>query len=190
MLRAIALDGTVSCQPLYSAGAGLALSGATNTISLMACASGKVLKSNGTDWVCSDDAGSQSCGVGEVLVWNGTKWDCSAPYALPVATTNTLGGVKQGAGVFIAADGTLGLTACASGQVLKSNGLGGYTCQGDTDTTYSVASGSGLTLTGVAARALWHRPAQGRWQRRRGRQNGLGSSAGDVAPTASRTARS
>ena len=59
MLRAIALDGTVSCQPLYSAGAGLALNATTNTLSLMACATGKVLKSNGTDWVCSDDAGSQ-----------------------------------------------------------------------------------------------------------------------------------
>jgi hypothetical protein len=45
--------------------------------------------------------------------WRGDKtWQAlPAAYALPVATTAVLGGVKQGTGVTIAADGTLAATA-------------------------------------------------------------------------------
>lgn len=52
-------------------------------------------------------------GTGPVLkYWDGNSWealtfDSTGEYALPVATTSTLGGVKDGAGVTIAADGTI-----------------------------------------------------------------------------------
>ena len=52
-------------------------------------------------------------GTGPVLkYWDGNSWealtfDSTGEYALPVATTSTLGGVKDGAGVTITADGTI-----------------------------------------------------------------------------------
>ena len=49
---------------------------------------------------------------GQVLAWNGTAW-APATYAVPPATASSLGGVKQGSGVTIAADGTISASGTA-----------------------------------------------------------------------------
>jgi hypothetical protein len=48
--------------------------------------------------------------VGGVLHWNGASVGGGGSYSLPVATTTTLGGVKQGTGITIAGDGTLSVS--------------------------------------------------------------------------------
>jgi len=68
--------------------------------------------------------------VGDVIFYDGNAWyklgsgsgsGSGGTYELPVATSSTLGGVKQGAGVTIAADGTLTLNAATlAGYQLKS----------------------------------------------------------------------
>jgi hypothetical protein len=93
----------------------------------------------------------------------------AAPYTLPVATTTVLGGVKQGANVTIAGDGTLSVAAPYTLPVATTTVLGGvkqganvtiagdgtisvaapYTLPAATTTTLGgVIVGSGITLTG------------------------------------------
>jgi hypothetical protein len=72
------------------------------------------------------------------LVISGTP----ASYTLPVATTTVLGGVKQGAGVSIAGDGTISVTALG-GVTSVSGQTGAVVVQAQ-----NVSTASGVTLVG------------------------------------------
>lgn len=51
---------------------------ATTLNPIQGCASGKVLKWDGTNWVCGDTGSSlpTNCASGQVLKWDGTNWVC------------------------------------------------------------------------------------------------------------------
>lgn len=80
--------------------------------------------------------------------WDGSKtWkDFPVTYVLPVASATTLGGVKAGTGVAIAADGTLTVTSTGGGvtwYVPTSPGIDKFT-PGETDDEFRVVQGMGL----------------------------------------------
>jgi len=70
-----------------------------------------------------------------IKYWDGDSWEVAASgeggtYTLPVATSSTLGGVKQGARVTIAADGTLSADVQATDISGKENSLGNPSVNG------------------------------------------------------------
>ena len=86
-MRAIASDGTVTCQVAssssYSAGSGLALNGQVFTLRTD-CSAGQLLKWTGTEWVCASDAGtvvSYVAGTGLALSGSTFSADLSAVQA-------------------------------------------------------------------------------------------------------------
>ena len=105
------------------------------------CAPGQAIRTVGQDGTVqceTDDVGSGGGGT--------------------VTQVNTGTGLAGGP---ITSTGTLSVAApyrlpqsCTNGQVAKSNGAGAWNCAADTDTntTYSVAAGGGLALTGTAFR--------------------------------------
>lgn len=61
-----------------------------------------------------------------VKYWDGDSWEAATAsaagtYTLPVATSSTLGGVKQGTGTSIAGDGTISVTAAGIGLGTSDN---------------------------------------------------------------------
>ncbi|MDH5286404.1 MAG: hypothetical protein OEX23_07180 [Betaproteobacteria bacterium] len=111
-----------------------------NALFPLTCAAGQVMKWNGLAWTCADD--SLGGGGG-----GGTVTSVAAGTGL-TASPNPI----VGAGVINLALGYQLPQSCASGQVAKSNGAGGWTCQNDNDTNSggtvtSLAAGTGITLT-------------------------------------------
>lgn len=79
-----------------------------------------------------------------IKYWDGDSWEVAAAgeggtYTLPVATSSVLGGVKQGAGTSIAADGTISVTAAGIGLGTTDNAAFG-----------SVNAAGGTLSAGVA----------------------------------------
>ena len=154
-----------------SASAPLVSTGGLNpVVGLGPCASGEILKWNGSAWACAaDSTGSggisgvtasaplassggaspnitmNPCPTGQVLKSNGTSWACAAD---EVGTGS--GGVSSvSAAAPLQSTGgaspVISLGSCASGQVLKWNGSA-WTCAADENQTYS--AGIGLALAG------------------------------------------
>lgn len=110
-LRSVDANGGVQCEPIPAG--------------LMSCASGEVLKSNGSGWVCAADIGIAGVTVGSGLSGGGTSGTVS-----------------------------VGLISCASGQVLSSSGSG-WACATPASFTGTFTGNTTLTgdLTVVGARA-------------------------------------
>ncbi len=100
----------------------------------LTCSSGQVMKWNGTTWACSNDnAGSGGGTVTSISAGTGLQGSPN-----PITTTGALN----------LAPGYQLPQGCANGQVAKSNGSGGWTCQADANSGGSVTSvtaGTGLT---------------------------------------------
>jgi hypothetical protein len=96
------------------------------------CASGQVMKWNGTTWTCANDNGGGSGTVTSVAAGTGLQ-----------GSPNPI----TGAGALNLAASYQLPQACTNGQVAKSNGAGGWTCAADngSGTVTSVATGTGLT---------------------------------------------
>lgn len=102
----------------------------------LTCASGQILKWNGTTWACSNDNTGGGGGGGTV-------------------TSVTAGAGLQGSPNPITGSGSIGIAAsyqlpqaCSNGQVPKSNGSGGWACAADavgSGTVSSVTAATGLT---------------------------------------------
>ena len=102
----------------------------------LTCAAGQVMKWDGLQWACANDAIGGGGGGGTVT---------------SVAAGTGLQGSPNpitGAGAINIAPGYQLPQACSNGQVPKSNGAGGWACGTDaagTGTVTSVATGAGLT---------------------------------------------
>lgn len=99
-----------------------------------------------------------TCASGQVMKWNGTAWACANDVTGGgggSVTSVAAGTGLQGSPNPITGAGALNLApsyqlpqACSNGQVPKSNGSGGWTCGTDSNaggTVTSVATGTGLT---------------------------------------------
>ncbi|HEX7478492.1 MAG TPA: hypothetical protein VF331_11840 [Polyangiales bacterium] len=145
------------------------------------CASGQLLKSDGAgSWTCQNDIDTNtaySAAASGGLALTGTAFSLASSAAgaglslsngvMSIASTAAGAGLALSSGVMSIAPTTAGhglsLTSgvldvvpdsgsCTAGQLLKSNGAGGWTCQNDidTNTAYSAAASGGLSLTGTA----------------------------------------
>jgi len=140
-----------------AAGFGLTGGGTSGnvTLGLTPCATGQLLKWNGSSWACSPDAGINGvtavpgggvfvgppgpdgnpgitlvhdCASGQILKWSGTSWACAPDTGVTSVTS-------VGGGIFATPnpDGTVGIFldhACAPGQILKFNGTS-WACASD-----------------------------------------------------------
>ncbi len=73
------------------------------------------------------------CAVGEVLKYNGTEWACAADEDSPTTTLDWSNITNRPSGLDDGDDDTdtLSNIPCASGEVIKSDGAGGWTCSVD-----------------------------------------------------------
>ncbi|HJQ51290.1 MAG TPA: hypothetical protein VJ838_12325 [Gaiellaceae bacterium] len=105
---------------------------------------------------------STGCSSGGLLKWNGSTWACG----VDENAGGTITGVTAGTGltgggtsgnVSVALDGSYQLpqSGCASGQVVKSDGSGGWSCQDD------IAGGSDLYYDSTDASQELPRPTGG-----------------------------
>lgn len=107
---------------------------ATNLLPTVACANNQIARWNGSAWACSTDANS-----------GGTVTSVGSGTGLSGGPITTSGSLSIAAGYQLP-------QSCTNGQVPKSNGAGGWTCQNDNDTNSggtvtSLTSGTGITLT-------------------------------------------
>lgn len=80
--------------------------------------------------------------VSSTLYWNGVA--VGSTYSLPVASSSTLGGVKVGAGISVAGDGTLSVAALTRRQL--------FTVGNGTDTAFNLAHNFSTTGVSVSIR--------------------------------------
>jgi hypothetical protein len=190
-------DGTVSCAAgatgtgditAVAAGSGLMGGGTAGDVALalMPCASGELLKSTGTAWVCASEttgiagvtAGTglmgggttgtvtlsliTSCAAGQLLKWSGAGWMCANDIDTDTNSGGTITGVTVAPSSGLVGGGTTGNVSlslpmtCAAGQMLKWNGAA-WACANDIDTDTN--SGGTITSTAWSAAA---RPATSR----------------------------
>lgn len=88
---------------------------------------------------------------GVTWAWDGTTWLCkgvTGTYSLPPATASTLGGIKVGTNLTVAADGTLAAVTGASINCFSNIAVSGYdsvVADSNSDTLTLVA-GSGISI--------------------------------------------
>ncbi|MBI5525606.1 MAG: tail fiber domain-containing protein [Deltaproteobacteria bacterium] len=139
----------------YSGGSGIYISPA-NVISLpVTCGVNKILKYDGSNWTCADDADTNSGGtVTSVTAGSGLAGGTiTTSGTLSVASGGVTGAMIQDGAVTSAkiADasilfGDIGQNGCAANQVVKRNAGGtAWTCAADGDHTY--LAGAGMKLT-------------------------------------------
>lgn len=186
-LTAVAADGTVSCGAgatgtgdITAVAAGIGLMGGGTAgdvaLSLMPCASGEILKSTGTSWMCAADAKGidgvtagtglmgggttgtvtlsllTTCATGQLLKWSGAGWACANDIDTDTNSGGTITGVTVSPSSGLVGGGTTGNVmlslpmTCAAGQMLKWNGAS-WACANDIDTD----TNSGGTITAVLA---------------------------------------
>jgi hypothetical protein len=130
------------------------------TLSGLGCSDGEVAQVVGGAWACvpassADTLSGLACSNGQVAKRVGGAWACADDIDTDTDTTYTAGdGISLSAGAF-SADATLqrrvNSTCTGAGESIKTiNADGSVTCATDTDTTYSAAPGSGVTLVGGA----------------------------------------
>jgi hypothetical protein len=130
------------------------------TLSSLACGDGEVAQVVGGAWTCvpassADTLSGLACANGQVAKRVGGAWACADDIDTDTNTTYTAGdGLSLTGGAF-SADATLqrrvNSTCTGAGESIKTiNADGSVTCATDTDTTYSAAPGSGVTLVGGA----------------------------------------
>jgi len=83
--------------------------------------------------------------------WDGSTWiaqGISGSYSLPIASSSTLGGIKIGNNLSIAADGTLSATAATVNSFTNFAVAGQNTVTADSSTdTLTLIPGTGITIT-------------------------------------------
>ncbi|GIK86928.1 MAG: hypothetical protein BroJett026_24090 [Betaproteobacteria bacterium] len=94
-----------------------------------------------------------TCGSGQLMKWNGADWACANDATGSGTVTSVAAGTGlEGSPNPITGAGSLNLApgyqlpqGCGSGQVAKANGSGGWTCASDVGSVTSVTAGNGLS---------------------------------------------
>ncbi len=144
-IRAIAADGTVTCQVDATGGNGTVTSVATGA----GLTGGPITTSGSLGLTATQLLPTTACAANQIAKWNGSAWTCATD---ATGGSGTVTSIATGAGLTggpITASGTVALaptqllptTACANNQIPKWNGAA-WICAAET------AAGSG-TVTGI-----------------------------------------